>query len=128
MKKTIICGAMLASIATAAFAHTVDGTVKDRKTGEPLIGTVVKVKELPGVSTTTGLDGTFTLHELPDKGRYTLVISYLSYKTKEIQIEVSDKHPIEIPLDEDAQQLGEIVVTGHQEYHSDRSAIDLEKN
>lgn len=128
MKKNIICGALLAAMATVSYAHTVDGVVKDQKTGEPLIGTVIKVKELPAISTTSGLDGTFSLHELPKNGRYTLVVTYLSYKTKEIQIDVSGKGHIEIPLDEDTQQLGEVIVTGHNEYHSDRSAIDLEKN
>ncbi len=128
MKKSFICGALLAVTATVSYAHTIDGMVKDNKTGEPLIGTVIKVKELPSISTTSGLDGTFSLHELPKNGHYTLVVTYLSYKTKEIRVDVSDKERIEIPLDEDTQQLGEVVVTGHHEYHSDRSAIDLEKN
>ena len=33
-----------------------------------------------------------------------------------------------IDLEEDAKQLGEVVVIGHKECHSDRSAIDLEKS
>ena len=74
MKKILLSAALLAAYATTASAHTIDGVVKDNKTGEPLIGTVVRVKELPNVSTTTGLDGTFSLHELPDKGKFTLVI------------------------------------------------------
>ncbi len=128
MKKFLISTALLAAVAsTSASAHTLDGLVKDNKTGEPLIGTVIRVKELPNVSTTTGLDGTFTLHELPDKGKFTLVISYMSYKTKELVVDVAKKDKVDIPLDEDAKQLGEVVVTGHKEYHSDRSAIDLEK-
>lgn len=114
--------------AASASAHTLDGLVKDNKTGEPLIGTVVRVKELPNVSTTTGLDGTFTLHELPDKGKFTLIVSYMAYKTKEVVVDVAGKNKVDIPMDEDTQQLGEVVVTGHKEYHSDRSAIDLEKN
>ncbi len=126
MKRLLISAALIAATASAS-AHTLDGLVKDNKTGEPLIGTVVRVKELPGVSTTTGLDGTFTLHELPDKGRFTLIVSYMSYKTKEIVVDVAGKNKVDIPMDEDTQQLGEVVVVGHKEYRSDRSAIDLEK-
>ena len=126
MKRLLISAALFAAAASAS-AHTLDGLVKDNKTGEPLIGTVVRVKELPNVSTTTGLDGTFTLHELPDKGKFTLIISYMSYKTKEVVVDVAGKNKVDIPMDEDTQQLGEVVVTGHKEYHSDRSAIDLEK-
>ena len=141
MNKILLSAALMANV-LAINAHTLDGIVKDNKTGEPLIGTVVRVKELPNVSTTTGLDGSFTLHELPDKGKFTLIISYMSYKIKEMVVDVAKDYgngsakdnkqgkesQLIIDLEEDAKQLGEVVVTGHKEYHSDRSAIDLEKN
>ena len=120
--------ALLAASATAIQAHTLDGIVKDNKTGEPLIGTVVRVKELPNVGTTTGLDGSFTLHELPDKGKYTLVVSFMAYKTKEIVVDVANDEKVDIPMDEDLKQLGEVVVTGRREYRSDRSAVETVKN
>ncbi len=126
MKKFLISAALVASSAMVS-AHTVDGIVKDNRTGEPLIGSVVEVKELPNIKTTTGLDGSFKLSELPDKGRYTLVVRYISYKTREVSIEVSDKGAVTIALDEDLHELSEVVVKGHKEYHSDRSAIDMEK-
>ena len=126
MKKFLISAALVASSAMVS-AHTVDGIVKDNRTGEPLIGSVVEVKELPNIKTTTGLDGSFKLSELPDKGRYTLVVRYISYKTREVPIEVSDKGAVTIALDEDLRELSEVVVKGHKEYHSDRSAIDMEK-
>ena len=126
MKKFLISVALVASSAMVS-AHTVDGIVKDNRTGEPLIGSVVEVKELPNIKTTTGLDGSFKLSELPDKGRYTLVVRYISYKTREVPIEVSDKGAVTIVLDEDLRELSEVVVKGHKEYHSDRSAIDMEK-
>ena len=118
----------MAAIATAAGAHTIDGIVKDQKTGEPLIGSVVEVKELPGVKTTTGLDGSFRLHELPERGRYTLVVRYLAYKTREVPVEVSDTGSVTITLDEDVRRFGEAVVTGHRNSRTDISAISLEKN
>ena len=127
MKRILISAALIAASSAAASAHTLDGIVKDHRTGEPLIGSVIVVKELPDVKTTTGLDGSFTLHELPDKGRYTLVVRYVSYKTREIPVEVSDKGVVSISLDEDLKELGEVVIKGHKESHSDRSAIDLEK-
>lgn len=127
MKQFLLSAALIAASTTVATAHTLDGIVKDNRTGEPLIGSVVEVKELPSVKTTTGLDGSFTLHELPDKGRYTLVARYISYKTREIPVDVSDKGIVTITLDEDLRELGEVVIKGHKEYHSDRSAIDMEK-
>ena len=130
--------ALLAAATSAIQAHTLDGIVKDNKTGEPLIGTVIRVKELPNVSTTSGLDGTFTLHELPDKGKVTLIVSYMAYKTREMVVDVAkdfskdgkegkDGH-LTIAMDEDLKQLGEVVVTGHREYRSDRSTVETVKN
>ena len=128
MKILFMSAALLAASATAIQAHTLDGIVKDNKTGEPLIGTVVRVKELPNVGTTTGLDGSFTLHELPDKGKYTLVVSFMAYKTKEIVVDVANDDKVDIPMNEDLKQLGEVVVTGRREYRSDRSAVESVKN
>ena len=128
MKRLFMSAALLAASATAIQAHTLDGIVKDNKTGEPLIGTVIRVKELPNVGTTTGLDGSFTLHELPDKGKYTLVVSFMAYKTKEIVVDVANDDKVDIPMDEDLKQLGEVVVTGRREYRSDRSAVETVKN
>lgn len=128
MKRLLFSAVLLAASATAIQAHTLDGIVKDNKTGEPLIGTVVRVKELPNVGTTTGLDGSFTLHELPDKGKYTLVVSFMAYKTKEIVVDVANDDKVDIPMDEDLKQLGEVVVTGRREYRSDRSAVETVKN
>lgn len=128
MKRFLLSAVLLAAATSAIQAHTLDGIVKDNKTGEPLIGTVIRVKELPNVSTTTGLNGTFTLHELPDKGKFTIIVSYMSYKTKEMVVDVAKKDKVDIPMDEDQKQLGEVVVTGHREYRSDRSAIETVKN
>ena len=128
MKRLFMSAALLAASATAIQDHTLDGIVKDNKTGEPLIGTVIRVKELPNVGTTTGLDGSFTLHELPDKGKYTLVVSFMAYKTKEIVVDVANDDKVDIPMDEDLKQLGEVVVTGRREYRSDRSAVESVKN
>ena len=138
MKRFLLSAALLVVATTAIQAHTLDGIVKDNKTGEPLIGTVIRVKELPNVSTTTGLDGTFTLHELPDKGKVTIIVSCMSYKTREMVVDVAKDFSkdgkegkdgqLTIAMDEDQKQLGEVVVTGHREYRSDRSAIETVKN
>lgn len=138
MKSFLLSAALLAAATSAIQAHTLDGIVKDNKTGEPLIGTVIRVKELPNVSTTTGLDGTFTLRELPDKGKVTIIVSYMSYKTREMVVNVAKNFSkdgkegkngqLTIAMEEDLKQLGEVVVTGHREYRSDRSAIETVKN
>lgn len=67
MKKLFLTAALSATFLPACLAGPVDGVVKDKKTGETLIGSVVQVKGRQDNMTTTGLDGTFTLKELPDQ-------------------------------------------------------------
>lgn len=115
-------------MAIAATAKDITGIVTDGKTGEPIIGSVVAVKELPNVRTTTGLDGTFTLKGLPDGKPLTISVSYISYKTAEVNVGASSTEKVTIAMTEDSKQLGEVVVTGFKVNNNDHSAIDIEKN
>ena len=126
--KTLTVTCLAAMTATAATAGNIIGTVKDKATGEPLIGTVVSVKEIKDMWATTGLDGSFTLNKMPDEGRYTLVIRYMAYKTVEVTVDVADGKKLMIPLEEDTKTLGEVVIKGRQENRTDRSALLQEKN
>ena len=83
---------------------TVKGTVKDG-TGEPLMGASVLVK---GTShgTAADFDGKFELKV--DKGA-TLVFSSVGFKSQE----VAAKSVMNITLQEDVQQLGDVVVIGY---------------
>ena len=83
---------------------TVKGTVKDGA-GEPLMGASVLVK---GTShgTAADFDGKFELKV--DKGA-TLVFSSVGFKTQE----VTAKAVMNITLQEDVQQLGDVVVIGY---------------
>jgi len=87
--------------------RTVSGTVTDATTGEALPGTSVKIK---GTSqgTTTSLDGEFKLQVNADD---VLVFSFIGYKKQEI--EVGARSVIDIQMQEDISQLGEVVVVGY---------------
>ena len=82
----------------------ISGIVKDEN-GEPLPGATILEKET-NTGTTTNIDGTFQLNCKEDA---TLVISYLGYISKEIQ--VGNRSTIDVQLDPDIEQLTEIVVT-----------------
>ena len=86
--------------------RTIKGTVKDSD-GELLIGATVIVKNSKK-GTQVDIDGNFTL-SVPD-GTQTLVISYLGYKTQEV--EINGETFIEIILKEDAAKLETIVIVG----------------
>lgn len=83
--------------------HTVTGIVTDA-TG-PVIGASVIEKGNTTNGTITDLDGKFTLNVAPGA---TLVISYIGYKTIEIE---ASKKPLNIVMAEDSKVLNEVVVT-----------------
>jgi TonB-dependent SusC/RagA subfamily outer membrane receptor len=80
------------------------GKVVDSK-GETLPGVSVRVKG-SSVGTTTDIQGSFVLNA-PDNA--VLVFSYIGYVSQEVA--VNNRTNIEITLIEDAQMLGEVVVT-----------------
>ncbi len=88
---------------------TCKGVVKDSK-GETLPGASVVVKNesaaMP-IGTTTGIDGDFTLNNVPVGS--TLVISFMGFQTQEVKW---TGEPLVITLKEDTQTLEEVVVVG----------------
>lgn len=88
--------------------RVVKGVVKDEK-GELLIGVNVVVKDNPALGTVTDVDGAFTL-SVP-QGTKNLRVSYIGYK--ELDIRLGEKNSLNIILEEDAQQLGEVQVIAY---------------
>lgn len=87
---------------------TLSGRITDARTKEPLIGATVVIK-----GTTNGgsadVDGRFLLktgQTLP----FTLIVSFIGYQPKEV---VAISNTVDIELDADAKQLGEVVVVGY---------------
>ncbi|WP_296621132.1 TonB-dependent receptor, partial [Marivirga sp.] len=96
---------------TTTIRQTLSGTIKDSKTGEALIGASVSVK---GTSkgVVADVNGNFNL-EL-ESGKYTLMISYIGYKTKNISIEVlpGQNKEINITLDREVSSMDQVTVVG----------------
>jgi outer membrane receptor protein involved in Fe transport len=83
MKKTLLLTFLSLILFSYSYGQaTIKGKVTDKKNGETLIGVTISLKSKPGVGVTTDLDGNFTLI-LPDATVQTLLISYISYETKE---------------------------------------------
>ncbi len=86
------------------------GVVKDA-TGETIIGASVVVKESMNGSmngTTTGMDGDFTLNNVPVGS--TIIVSFIGYETQEVKWTGT---PLTIVLKADNKTLDEVVVVGY---------------
>lgn len=87
--------------------NDVTGIVTD-DTGEPLIGVSIYIKGKP-IGTMTDIDGKFVLGLQGQREK--IVVSYIGYKTQEIEVQRGTI--IEIVLTEDSQLLDEVVVVGY---------------
>lgn len=112
MKKSLITLLLLCTAALVQ-AATLKGVVKDSSTGEPLTGATVYVKGTTS-GAATDLDGRFEITGI--KGNEcTLVISFITYKTKELDLHLtSPMADLEIALEPDNMQLGEVTVVARK--------------
>jgi hypothetical protein len=86
---------------------TVNGTIKDKLTGETIMGAVIKIEQLPNVVVTSNEYGCYAI-ALP-KGKYDLRISFVGFEEKRIPITLNG--PLNLPVFlESKNQLEEVVV------------------
>ncbi|MFT3737409.1 MAG: TonB-dependent receptor [Breznakibacter sp.] len=99
-----------ATLRTQAQTNTsLKGVVYDERTKQPLTGVAIRVKGT-ATGTVTGLDGKFDIalkQELP----VSLVVSFLGYKTQEIEFYEIDA--VDIYLTEDINLVNSVVVIGY---------------
>ncbi|WP_461451217.1 TonB-dependent receptor plug domain-containing protein [Mucilaginibacter sp.] len=86
----------------------IEGVVIDSVTKQPIAGVTLRIKNVTHAVTTTS-NGRFTFvtgQKLP----YTLVVSFVGYKTKEV---VANGSPVNIELAENVAQLNDVVIVGY---------------
>ena len=94
----------------------ITGRVTDTK-GSPLPGVTIMLKGT-GKGVATDVDGHFELL-VPQGKPLVLVFSFIGMKTKEVTV-TTDK-PLNVALEEDAEVMDEVVVTGYQSIKSGRA-------
>jgi len=85
IRKIFIAILLLASSAIFAQTGTLEGTVIDENTGEPLIG--ANVVYGPGLGTVTDIDGKYSLSL--DYGNYDITVSYVGFESIKRQIDIN---------------------------------------
>ncbi|WP_439879623.1 TonB-dependent receptor [Pontibacter sp. MBLB2868] len=98
---------------------TVSGYVKDRATGETLIGASVSVKELPQTGVGTNGYGFYSL-TLP-AGKYTLIYTYLGYMAQTTELELHDSRREDVALTTNPTVLKEVEITTRKADNNVRS-------
>jgi hypothetical protein len=102
---------------------SIKGTVSDFKTNETLIGTTVLIQGTTQ-GTITNFDGGFIIPKV-NAGKYNLVISFISYETKIIQVEVEDgtETVVNVSLSPATLDIGEVKVVAQRRTDTDMSMM-----
>ncbi|WP_026999433.1 TonB-dependent receptor [Eisenibacter elegans] len=121
MKRFILTILLLCTSLAYGFAQTgtIRGKLVDEANGEEIIGATVII-EGTTTGTITDINGDFVINNAP-VGTHTLVISYVSYKTKKMEglrVEAGKVTVLNTSLEEDVQSLGEVVVVAERETNS----------
>ncbi|MGN7819707.1 SusC/RagA family TonB-linked outer membrane protein [Chitinophaga sp. 22536] len=98
-----VCSSVLSAVAQT---RTISGKVTDAKDGSALPGVTVVIKGTTKGVFTSG-DGTYKLNNVASGT--TLVFSFVGYLTKEVP--VGPGNEVDVVLEADKKQLGEVVVT-----------------
>ncbi|MGL5272191.1 MAG: carboxypeptidase-like regulatory domain-containing protein, partial [Phocaeicola sp.] len=123
--KKIFMLVVLLTTAVIAQAAAIRGIVTDKSNQEPLIGATVQVNGTT-TGTITDFDGQFEIAGLRN-GTYTLIVQYVSYITKSVEVTVNGIADVTIELDPDNQTLGEVVVTGTARRNTEHALLNQQR-
>jgi len=91
--------------------YTISGTIRQRSSGETLIGASIMVVEKPGVGAITNTYGFYSL-SLP-QGNYTLLISYVGYTQQLIPIALNENITTNVDMSDEV-LLQEVAVSARK--------------
>jgi hypothetical protein len=91
---------------------SIKGKITDMKSGEPLIGVIIKLNNTK-IGTTSDIQGNYRISNIPP-GNYTILADYVGYERGEvsnIEIKEDSEKPVDFKLKEKSVLLSEITVT-----------------
>ena len=97
-------------------SQTIKGTIVDQDTQEPLIGATVTVDGFDDIGTTTEIDGSFRLEDVPVGRRKVSAtyVGYQSYSNDNILFNSAKEMELNISLLQSSSELGEVTVLANQ--------------
>jgi outer membrane receptor protein involved in Fe transport len=102
-------------VALSGETGKISGKVRDKKTGEALIGANVAVKGTP-LGASTDVDGFYYILRVPP-GKLDLQVTLVGYGTvvvKDVRVQIDLTSEINVTLDQTAVELGEVTVVAEQ--------------
>ena len=120
-----LCVSLLPLLASAQARRTVSGTIRDRSSGETLIGASVVFLETPNVSAISNSYGFYSISAIP--GSYTMVVSFAGYGNDTVAVYLQKDTSISVALENAAKQLQEAVVTAGRNNNVTKPLMGVQK-
>ncbi|MEI9935380.1 MAG: carboxypeptidase-like regulatory domain-containing protein [Ferruginibacter sp.] len=93
--------------------HTISGTIKEKNSGEVLIGASVYLLELPKIGAATNSYGFYSI--TAPAGKYTMIISFSGYQQDSVKIILNKNVLKSIALVQTSNDLQEVVIIQKRE-------------
>jgi hypothetical protein len=120
-----LCIWLLPVVVSAQVRYRVSGTVRDRNSGETLIGASIVLLESPNTASLSNAYGFYSIGAVA--GHYTMVISFAGYDNDSISIDLAKDTLIPVSLGSGARQLQEAVVTAGKNNNISRPLMGVQK-
>jgi len=127
MSKKLMLTILMIALSVSLFgAGKITGKVSDRSTNNPLPGANLYIESL-ATGVASDLDGNFMFLNIP-AGSYEIVVTYIGYELKKLNVELSDKQVLveDVELGHQTIKGQEVVVTGQAK--GQMSAINQQTN
>ena len=127
--KSFFCFCILCIQVSISYAQTgiVSGTVKDKKTGQPVIGATISI-DGTGLGAVADTDGKFAIREIPARS-YNVKVQALGYETKvlyNVVVSSGNEQLLDVELEGAAStMLSEVVVKKNPYAHSPETPLSL---
>ena len=92
--------------------YTVDGTIRDKKTGEVLIGATAYLLEAPRSAIISNSYGFYSISAQP--GKYTMIVSFTGYQPDTLRIVLDKNILLPVELGAGGDQLEEVVISARK--------------
>lgn len=106
---SLIVVSLLSLVQVFSQKNSVSGYIKEASSGEALIGATIIDAANPSVGQVSNVYGYYSLQLEP--GTYTLRVSFVGYKPKEVKIELKSDATLNFELEEETSSLEEVVVS-----------------
>lgn len=127
LKSIFVFVLILVSLTSAQGSGTLRGLVTDSTSGEPLAFGNVMIADL-AIGASTDDRGYFVIASVP-AGSYSLLVSYVGYKSKSVSILIVDGKMthVDIALEPSSYEIGEVEKVGERFHKETTTEVSLEK-